>query len=137
MSAPHMATAEHAHEPRHCTAADLFSINGEDGDEKAALIAATDEYLSAFAAPVKNDDGEPVCFHCGERIDGFAQMFGTGVAYQWGLAHGEATCSGCGWPARGVHRPKGADCEPLWTASNLFLAYHPDFVESREESAAA
>lgn len=132
-----MATAQHAHEPRHCTAGDLFSISGADGAEKASLLAATDEYLSAFAAPTKGDDGKPVCFHCGARIDGFAQMFGTGVAYRWGLAHGEANCSGCGWPARGIHRPVGADGEPLWTASNLFLAYHPDFVEARAEQVSA
>jgi hypothetical protein len=132
-----MATADqHAHEPRHCTVADLFTISGEDGDEKAALIAASDKYLSAFAAPVKDAEGKPVCFHCGERIDGFGQVFGTAVAYQWGLAHGEANCSGCGWPARGMHYPKDANGDDLWSARNLFLAYHPDFVERRSSEAA-
>lgn len=130
-----MATA-HAHEPRHCTAADLFSISG-DGAEVAAFVAEVDKYLSAFAAPVKNEAGACVCFHCGGVIDGFLQMLGSGVAYQWGLTHGEANCSGCGWPARGIHYPKGEDGEELFSLRNLFLAYHPDGVESRAEQVPA
>lgn len=126
----------HAHEPRHATAADLFSINGDDRAEKDALIAAINEYLNAFAAPVKVD-GKPVCFHCGGKLDSFMAAMGMGVAYEWGLAHGEAKCSGCGWPARGMHRPKDADGSELWTASNLFLAYHPEQVESRSDQVEA
>lgn len=130
-----MATAvetAHAYEPHRCTAADLFTFNGDDaGSEKAAaFIHEVDEYLSTFAAPVRNADGTPVCFHCGEKIDSFMQACGLAVAYRWGIAHGEAECSGCGWPARGMHYPKGADGEELFSLRNFFLAYHPDVVEA-------
>lgn len=46
--------------------------------------------------------------------------------------HGEAKCSGCGWPARGMHFPKDAAGEEIWNARNLFLAYHPDMVEQND-----
>lgn len=129
------AHGDHALPYRRAVTSDLFKIDGEDCDEKRDLIAATDEYLSAFVAPVKAGNGEPACFHCGKRIDGLMSVLGVAVAYEWGLAHGEAKCSGCGWPARGMHYPKGADGKELWTASNLFLAYHPDQVTARSDAA--
>jgi hypothetical protein len=120
--------SQHAHEFRRCVASDLFNVSGEDCDEKRKLIADTDEYLSAFVAPIK-EDGKTVCFHCGAQMDGMMHALGFGAAYAWGLAHGEAHCSKCQWPARGMHYPKDGDGKELWTARNLFLAYHPDFVE--------
>ena len=130
-----MANPKHAVEPERCTSAHLFTVNG-DPAESAAFRAEVDEYLAAFAAPATGEDGKPVCFHCGESVDGFKQAFGLGVAYRWGLAHGEAECSGCGWPARGMHYPKGKDGEELFSLRNFFLAYHPDFVSARAEQAA-
>ena len=126
---------EHVHEPRHCCAFDLFDIKGEDCRAKATLIAQSNEYLCQFAAPIKDGDDQ-VCFHCGGRLNGMMHALGVGVAYVWGLAHGEAKCSGCGWPARGMHYPKGADGKELWSARNLFLAYHPDVVATNEAVAA-
>lgn len=128
-----LTIAEHAHEPRHCEVSDLFSISGEDGADKEALIAASTEYLRQFVAPVKVD-GKTACFHCGSVMDGMMAALGMAAAYEWGLAHGEARCSKCGWPARGIHYPKDADGKELWTARNLFLAYHPDVVSARGEA---
>lgn len=122
-------TIEHALPFQRCTSSDLFKITGEAPE---GFLEDSDAYLSAFVAPVKGDDGQARCFHCGEVIDSFSQMFGTGVAYEWGLAHGEARCSGCKWPARGMHYPKGRDGTELYSVRNLFLAYHPDFVERRD-----
>lgn len=122
------AIDQHACEYHRCTAADVFTVKG-DSDEAAVLIADSDKYLSQFVAPVKDDDGNPMCFHCGARLSGMLHAFGAGASYVWGLVHGEATCSGCDWPARGMHYPKGDDGKDLWSARNLFLAYHPDVVE--------
>ena len=125
-----MATAtEHALKYRRATAIDLFSFGEVDGPEKQSVLDATDAYLKAFVAPVRDADGNIACFHCGKAINGFSAMFGTGVAYQWGLTHGEARCSGCGWPARGMHYPKDEAGNELWALRNFFLAYHPDEVE--------
>jgi hypothetical protein len=125
----------HAHEPRYCEAADVFNVSNADDPEAVKLIAASNEYLRQFAAPIK-DDGRTVCFHCGSRMDAMMHALGAGAAYVWGMAHGEAKCSKCGWPARGMHYPKDADGKDLWTARNLFLAYHPDQVTSAAEEAA-
>lgn len=123
---------EHKLEYRKCEVADLFSIHG-DSDEVQAVINASAEYLTQFVAPVKVE-GKPACFHCGERFDSFLQCVGAGVAYEWGMVHGEARCSGCKWPARGMHYPKDTDGKELWKAQNLFLAYHPDFVNFKSET---
>ncbi len=123
---------QHAHEPRHCVASDLFTVTNDSG-EGDAIIAASNEYLRQFAAPVKVD-GKTACFHCGTQMDGMLHALGLGAAYQWAMTHGEANCSKCGWPARGMHYPKDADGSEIWTARNLFLAYHPDVVEARGEA---
>src|SRR3990167_4748664 len=121
----------HRYNPRRCMAADVLTVSG-DSAEMEAFIRECDNYFSNFAAPVKDAEGKAVCFHCGGRLDGFMQALGFGsVAYEWGLAHGEAQCSGCGWPARGMHYPKRDDGRELFKARNLFLAYHPDLVEKR------
>lgn len=125
---------KHALPFRTCTAADLFTFTGE---VPADFLEDVEKYLSAFAAPVVGDDGKPACFHCGKPVDAFKQVLGLGVAYRWGLAHGEAECSGCGWPARGMHYPKGRDGKELFSLRNFFLAYHPDGVTSAAETAAA
>ena len=63
------------------------------------------------------------------------QAFGFGAAYRWGLTHGEANCSGCGWPARGMHYITGKDGSEVLSLRNVFLPYHPDFVEQRAAKA--
>lgn len=118
----------HKHQPQVCKIEDVFSVkDGADPD----FLAQVGEYLSAFAAPAKDADGKPVCFHCGGKLDSFMNLIGAGVAWQWGMAHGEAFCSGCQWPARGHHFIKDADGKELLTLHNVFMAYMPEYVEAR------
>lgn len=121
--------SEHKYEPRACKLEDVFSV--KDGADPE-FLAHVGNYLTAFAAPVKNDDGKPVCFHCGGILDSFMSMMGLGVGYEWGLAHGEAHCSGCHWPARGHHFVKDDDGKELLTLHNAFMAYMPEYVEKSE-----
>lgn len=121
---------------RRCTAADLFKrTDGPDTNaaEIDAFLAECDEYLGQFVAPVTKD-GATLCFHCGSTMDGMRHALGIGAAYVWAIVHGEANCSHCGWPARGMHYPKGKDGEQLFGMRNTFLAYHPDLVEKKEEA---
>lgn len=116
-------------EALHMKAHDLLKIEGDIPD---CIITAVDAYLEPFAVTPQNEQGEPLCLHCRKPVNGMMQMFGAAVAYQWGLAHGEARCSGCGWPARGMHYIKDADGSDLMTLRNVFLPYHPDYVSKRE-----
>lgn len=109
----------HKHEPKRLTASEVFTI-GEDTPQD--VRDRLDSYFAAFVAPT-TIDGKHYCFNCGEEINAFRAFVGLGVAYEWGLAHGEAFCSGCKWPARG-HHSIGDDI----TLHNLFLAYHPEHV---------
>src|SRR3546814_17585067 len=111
--------AQHKHEPRRCVITDIATVNG-DTDEAQAFIEKANEYLAAFAAPMK-EDGRTVCFHCGAHMDGMMHALGVGAAYIWGLTHGEANCSKCSWPARGMHYPKD-DKGALFTLRNVFLS---------------
>lgn len=117
--------AAHAMPYRACTTLDLFVLKGEAPE---GLLEASDLYLSAFVAPERDAEGRTRCFHCGGVVDGFRQAMGLAVAYVWDLTHGEARCSGCGWPARGIHRVKDKDGSELYSLRNFFLAYHPDVV---------
>ena len=124
---------KHKHEPKVCAVEDVFDIKG-DSEESLKVVDKIAKYLSVFVAPCRDEEGKPVCFHCGAKIDGLMQALSIGyVAYRWGLTHGEATCSGCGWPARGMHYPKDEDGEPLFTLRNFFLAYHPDVLEKKND----
>lgn len=109
---------------RVCRIEDLFKVSD---DAPSSLSDEVNAYLACFAAPVVRD-GQQHCLSCDERIDAFADALGIGVAYRWGLAHGEARCTGCGWPARGMHRITGDDGRVIATIRNFFLAYHPDHV---------
>src|SRR3546814_21085815 len=82
--------AQHKHEPRRCVITDIATVNG-DTDEAQAFIEKANEYLAAFAAPMK-EDGRTVCFHCGAHLDGMMHALGVGAASIWGLTHGQATC---------------------------------------------
>lgn len=111
-------------------AADILTIGDDTPPE---IIEDLDEYFSVFG-PFRNEDGDPTCLNCGEKVNAFMQAAGLAVAYQWGLAHGEANCSGCGWPARGMHYIKDRNGEQICSISNIFLPYHPSHVTSQEQS---
>lgn len=113
------------------TAPDLFDVKPGLPEEDLATL---NEYLSVFAVPAKTDKGAFKCANCDGEMDGFKEALGLGVAYRWGLAHGEANCSGCGWPARGMHYIKRPDGSELVTLQNFFLPYHFSFVTQRRQA---
>lgn len=133
--------SEFAYDPIRCRTTDILTFSeGNDEKYRDRIIARSDEYLSAFVAPTMIN-GKRHCFNCGKEINPFSQAVGLpAVAFSWGLTHGEGFCTGCGWPARGIHRPKlnpkdKSETEPMWTLSNFFLSYHPDYVtKAKEES---
>lgn len=114
-----------------CKATDLFKI----GEAPEGFVEKLDAYLSTFAKPIKDDGGKMVCLNCGEPLDGFMHALGVGVAAVWDIAHGEAHCSGCHWPMRGMHYPKDDDGTELVSIRNFFLAYMPEHVERKVEAA--
>lgn len=118
-----------------CRAADLMSPKNENDAEAVELMAKLDGYFRIFAAPQKSDDGKQVCLNCNQPFDGMMEVLGLAVAHRWAITHGEANCSGCGWPSRGMHYPKDDDGEELLSLRNFFLQYHPDEVSVREDAA--
>jgi hypothetical protein len=61
-------------------------------------------YLSGFVLGLVREDGEEVekpggCPCCLATLGGFL----TG-SFEWGLVHGEGSCSACGWPVAAYHR---------------------------------
>lgn len=125
---------------------DIATIK-EEGDPR--LIQIMRDYLANFCAPIREtrqSNGEEIheefCPACGEKFSGLLASLGFGVGIEWGIAHGEGHCSGCGWPYRALHRiydpeewqsyeaaPDDAKApEPLATISNMFLAYHPSRI---------
>lgn len=96
------------------------------------LRAAIESYFHIFASPQKNEAGKTVCLKCREPFDGFLSAFGAAVAHEWGMAHGEARCTSCGWPSRGMHYIKDAKGDEIATLRNVFLQYHPDEVTERD-----
>lgn len=129
---------EMAREVQHCQLTDLGTINGELPQE---YLDAINGYLDTFCKPIREGEGDEqraICPKCGEQQGGILSMLGLGVGIEWGIAHGEARCTGCGWPYRGMHYIKAKDAKegdkPLLTIRNLFLAYHPDNVTEGERS---
>jgi hypothetical protein len=64
--------------------------------------AKIDTYLSSFVLGLVLEDGKEVagaggCPCCLAELGGFLG------AFQWGLVHGEGTCSRCGWPVTAYH----------------------------------
>ena len=109
-----------------CTVSDIgLEVTGQDA---AIVIQALDEYLAAFAKPVRSATGGEIigrhdCLNCSGRLDGFIGTF------QWGIVHGEGKCIKCGWPARAYHRPK-LDGEEIFDGPlQRILQYHPDFIK--------
>lgn len=111
-----------------------------DKCEKPSDKAALEKYLALFAKPVdrRSEDGRlhRFCLNCDEEFDAFKQMLGMGVAHRWGMVHGEASCSGCGWPSRGHHVIKDDAGADLCSLHNLFLQVHPNNVTSKKEKVA-
>lgn len=117
------AAAETKHTAERLRIEDLFEVKSEmPADTRSALTA----YLSLFANPKR--DGKHVCINCDANMDGLMAALGVGAAYRWGIAHGEASCSSCGWPARGMHYIKDDAGEDICSLRNVFLPYHPDEV---------
>lgn len=131
---------EHWCEPRTCAISDLFKYE-TDSESGQQYIAEVSNYLHHFVAPEwrKTSPGSEqlvmVCFHCGEQLTGmFAGLLGPG-GFQWGLTHGEGTCTSCGWPARAMHYAKNSVGEELFSLRNYVLQYHPEEVyEAKKES---
>ncbi len=116
----------------YCTAIDsgvnITAQSPEGEAEATSLMKCLDEYFKQFSAPVVLDEGNALlggqrCLNCDAVLSGVLGSF------QWGIAHGEGTCSSCGWPARAYHRPKDQDGEEICDgALQVILQYHPDNV---------
>ncbi len=103
-------------------------------EETIALLAAVDSQLAIFAEPIRSRDdgakgfvfGNESCLCCGRSLGG---MLGT---FQWGMCHGEGTCTNCGWPARALHYIKDEKGEELCDGPiNMILQYHPSRVSKK------
>lgn len=117
----------------HCTFADIGTAAD---DTPADVLAVLSNYFSAFAKPVRTEDGYQLCISCGKRLTGMMAAF-MGGGFEWGIAHGEGHCANCRWPGRAhhfIHDDKSD--EPLITIHNMVLQYHPDFVDQRQTEAA-
>ena len=74
----------------------------EAEEARTRVLATVNEYLSRFAKPIRPEKdgglmlGNLKC-QCGASLAGFVGTF------QWGLAHGEGSCTSCGYPGRGKH----------------------------------
>ena len=110
-----------------CTIEDVgMRLTGEDAGE---FIDAINKYLAIFARPTKpTADIESSslvgnkCLKCDATLNG---MFGS---FRWGMAHGEGTCSRCGWPCRAYHGPKLGDDDIFDRPMKIVLQYHPKYV---------
>lgn len=118
-----------------CTIADVgLEITGADAP---SLIEAINAYLSFFAKPVVGGSdggflfGKQKCLKCGKTLGGLLGSF------QWGLASGEGTCRGCGWPCRIHHCPKDADGNIFVQPLMVILQYHPRHVTNQRGEADA
>ena len=95
---------------------------------KPEEIPAVREYLNHYVNPhydkTNPENIKRHCCNCGMEMDSFKQMLGLAAAYEWGMVHGEAYCSNCGYPARALHQPKmeGQE-EPIFTLNHLYLEY--------------
>lgn len=120
-------------EIEHASALDFIQLKdgAEYTEETQSVVADFNKYLEPFAKPLYIDDDQH-CLNCKKPINGFMEAVGLAVAYRWSIAHGEANCSGCGWPARGMHYIKDEEGNLLFDIKNLFIPYHPDFVSSEE-----
>ena len=113
---------------------DIFE-ESDDGITVAQAVAL-DDYFFHFMLEPLDEEGCEVCPCCRERIKGGVEgallgCLGVGVHLEWGLAHGEALCSGCGWPYRVLHyNIGGKDEDALIKRLVLALPYHPSELTS-------
>ncbi|NIR76735.1 MAG: hypothetical protein GWN53_17025 [Gammaproteobacteria bacterium] len=107
-------------------AKDAEGPNEEEQEEIARTMEAARKYFRMFAEPMKKDGatgmmiGGVLCIGCGEVLNGFMGTF------QYGIVHGEGTCSNCGYPCRTHHYIKDEDGEELLSLTGYLLQYHPD-----------
>lgn len=122
---------------------DWRTVMSAKPDTPDATIKALDDYFFSFAQiPIeKADDGKTIiakqpCLKCSEPLSGggLAESFFGKGGFEWGLAHGEGHCRGCGWPARAYHFIKDADGNDVMTIRNIVLQYHPDFVSTKRRA---
>jgi hypothetical protein len=105
---------------------DAAGHEAEVAKERAALTAALDAYLAAFAVSPKPG----TCIRCSAPLGG---MFG---AFEWGLAHGEGFCGRCKYPGRAIHYVNLGEEYGELTVRTI-VQYHPDDVTTPEERALA
>jgi hypothetical protein len=110
------------------TAEHIVKITPKDPDDPQMVadcenaINKLDAYLSAFALVPDHR-----CPGCNASLGG---IFGT---FRWGIANGEGECSQCGYPCRGLHRPK----DGMIKFFEALLPYHPDGLTRVENVAAS
>lgn len=97
----------------------------EGKEAKAGIYRAVNDYLADFAATTRDAtkfiSGGARCV-CGVSLGGFLGSF------NWGVAHGEGSCSSCGHPCRAYHHitvPDGGEVD-LGLGP---LPYHPDLLK--------
>lgn len=106
---------------------DLMKAEGLNAEDESALSA----HFAAFIPWQRDAEENPVCVSCGRRF--YTDMLTSALLggsegtarLNWSLAHGEAHCSGCGYPARMIHYDVG----PI-KRLNLGLQYHPDVLKA-------
>ncbi len=104
---------------------DLFDVTeGQVTIEDAAAMSA---YFSRF---VMSPEGKGGCINC-ELVQGglISALLG---GFRWGLAHGEGSCSRCGYPARAIHYEVG-----IIRRLEAIFQYHPDELRTRAEREAS
>jgi len=85
-----------------------------------------DIQVARFIPPQKE------CIGCGRVIAAANVLEAFALAtFTYGLAHGEGSCSNCGYPARANHYPIG-DAPGL--RFDRVLQYHPDELEERQSA---
>lgn len=118
-----------AHNPDACTPQGAGIIVPEGYPQED--VDALDAYFSRFAEPIIGEHyGHKYehCLNCGEAFGGMSTLLGDGVLHRWDICHGDARCTGCGWPSCGIHYVKRADGSEICSLRNRFLQYHPDGV---------
>lgn len=95
---------------------DMMSFRGgTDEPPPEADVAALRDYFAQFTPSTGR------CPCCLQRYARGMLDFFDVVRLEWGIAHGEAHCSGCRYPYRVLHRKVGPIAS--WQHG---LAYHPD-----------
>lgn len=89
-------------------------------------------YFANFAKPECPDSEGAAFLACQPCINCGEPQMGMGGHFQWGLVHGEGSCTNCGWPGRAHHYVKDRDGKELFSLRNVLLQYHPSVVEKRK-----